>query len=151
MPAVFRSAFAPREQSGVLVIHCSDPRYQAPFNDFLRKHLRLDTYALLAVPGGPQFLTASTTCRSSPGPGGAGSSSSAILGPRRVILIAHDDCRWYMDGRFWHRRPLREKRRLPTCAKSAPGCGSASARSGSSWFARMDGGRLCSTRYDHAP
>ena len=45
------------EESGVLVIHCSDPRYQAPFQDFLRGQLKLDRYALLAIPGGPQFLT----------------------------------------------------------------------------------------------
>ncbi len=41
------------QEDGVLVIHCSDPRYQIAFQDFLRNKLGLDHYALIAVPGLP--------------------------------------------------------------------------------------------------
>ncbi len=88
-------------ESGVLVIHCSDPRYQAPFNDFLRNQLRLDRYALLAVPGGPQFLTLGEYLPKFSWTGWRWVKFLGDLGnAARVIMIAHDDCRWYLDGRF---------------------------------------------------
>ena len=84
---------------GIVVFHCSDPRFQAHFHEFLRQGLGLDSYALVAVPGGAQFLTLSKylskfSC--------AGWRWVKFLGklhkPVRVILIAHDDCRWYQDS-----------------------------------------------------
>lgn len=101
-------------ESGVLVIHCSDPRYQAPFHDFLRNQLKLSRYALLAVPGGPQFLGATELL---PKFNWAGWRWVKFLGKLgntdRVILIAHDDCRWYADalqaaGRERQLKDLRE-------------------------------------------
>jgi hypothetical protein len=88
-------------ESGVLVIHCSDPRYQAPFNDFLRNCLGLERYALLAVPGGPQFLTLGSYLPKFAWTGWRWVKFLGDLGnSARVILIAHDDCRWYLDSRF---------------------------------------------------
>jgi hypothetical protein len=88
-------------EQGVLVIHCSDPRYQAPFHEFVRNELGLDKYALLAVPGGPQFLTLGEYL---PKFAWAGWRWVKFLGDlgnsARIILIAHEDCRWYLDGRF---------------------------------------------------
>ncbi len=37
---------------GVLVIHCSDGRFQPHFQDFLRRDLGVEHYTLVAVPGG---------------------------------------------------------------------------------------------------
>lgn len=88
-------------ESGVLVIHCSDPRYQIPFQDFLRNQLKLERYALLAVPGGPQFLT---LVEYLPKFSWAGWRWVKFLvdvsNSERVILMAHEDCRWYQDTRF---------------------------------------------------
>ena len=88
-------------ESGVLVIHCSDPRFQAPFRDFVRIQLGVERYALLAVPGGPQALVPSEDLPKFPWVGWQWVKFLGTLGnAKRVILIAHDDCRWYRDARF---------------------------------------------------
>lgn len=98
-------------ESGVLVVHCSDPRYQEPFHDFVHDQLRIDRYALLAIPGGPQFLTLAEYLPKFSWVGWRWVKFLGDLGnSARVILLAHDDCRWYMDGRFGSAPPsLREK------------------------------------------
>ncbi len=88
-------------EAGVLVIHCSDPRYQAFFHEFVRNELGLDKYALLAVPGGPQFLTLGDYLPKFAWTGWRWVKFLGDLGnSARIILIAHEDCRWYLDGRF---------------------------------------------------
>ncbi len=83
-------------ETGVLVIHCSDPRIQAPVHDFLHRDLSLDRYALLAVPGGPQFLTLTEFLPTFSWAGWRWVKFLAeASGPERVILIAHEDCKWY--------------------------------------------------------
>jgi len=93
----------PEEESGIVVVHCSDPRFQPHFQEFLRQKLGLDSYALVAVPGGPQFLTLAEYL---PKFSWVGWRWMKFLmertRPRRVILIGHHDCHWYMDGRFFH-------------------------------------------------
>lgn len=85
-------------ESGSLVIHCSDPRYQAAFHDFIRQDLRLDRYALVAVPGGPQLLTALEYLPKFGWSGWRWLKFLRKLGATgRVVLIAHDDCRWYQE------------------------------------------------------
>ena len=88
-------------ESGVLVIHCSDPRYQAQFRDFVRNQLGVERYALLAVPGGPQLLAPSEDLPKFPWVGWQWVKFLGQLGhAARVILIAHHDCQWYQDARF---------------------------------------------------
>ena len=93
----------PDEESGIVVVHCSDPRFQPHFQEFLRQKLGPDSYALVAVPGGPQFLTLAEYL---PKFSWVGWRWMKFLmertRPRRVILIGHHDCHWYMDGRFFH-------------------------------------------------
>lgn len=92
-------------ESGVVVVHCSNPRFQPHFQEFLRQKLGLDRYALIAVPGGPQFLTLAEYLPKFSWVGWRWMKFLAELTqPRRVILIGHDDCRWYFDGRFFHRQ-----------------------------------------------
>jgi hypothetical protein len=85
----------------VLVVHCSDPRYQPHFQDFLRGELGIPRYALLAIPGGVQTLTLVDYL-----PKFAWSAwrwmkfVKNVANPARIVLIAHDDCRWYLDNRF---------------------------------------------------
>ncbi|MCL4522524.1 MAG: hypothetical protein M1453_02350 [Acidobacteria bacterium] len=87
--------------AGVVVIHCSDPRYQPHFQDFLANSLALDSYALIAVPGGVHFLIEGD---SAPRFSWVGWSWVQFLrdvaSAERVILIGHDDCRWYLQRRF---------------------------------------------------
>lgn len=98
MPEVFRTEpFTGASEAGTaLVVQCSDPRYQPHFHDFLRRGLKLERYALLAVPGGAQFLTLVDFL---PKFSWAGWRWVKFIGeiapPSRVILIAHDDCLWY--------------------------------------------------------
>lgn len=97
--------------SATLVIHCSDPRYQPHFQEFLRKGLGLDQYALVAVPGGAHFLTLAEYLPKFSWVGWRWVKFILDLTrPGRVILLAHDDCRWYLDSRFAHDPArLREK------------------------------------------
>jgi hypothetical protein len=84
------------KEPGVLVIHCSDPRYQGPFHDFLSKRLRLERYALMAVPGGPQLLAELVFLPKFAWAGWRWMKFLKNLGATdRVVLIAHEDCRWY--------------------------------------------------------
>jgi hypothetical protein len=85
----------------VVVIQCSDPRYQVHCQDFLQNGLRISRYALLAVPGGVQTLTLVDYL---PKFSWAGwrwlKFLRNLMQPDRIVLIAHDDCRWYFENRF---------------------------------------------------
>ena len=101
-PSAFQSsAHGAGGESKPLVIHCSDPRYQPHFQEFLEKGLGLAHYALIAVPGGPQCLTLFEYL---PKFGWAGwrwvKVMEEVARPERIILIAHDDCRWYLTMGF---------------------------------------------------
>ena len=102
---------AKAESAGVVVIHCSDPRYQPHFQDFLRKNLDITNYGLIAVPGGAQLLTLMDYLPKFSWAGWRWVKFMVDLTkPRRIILIGHDDCRWYLDLRFGHDPArLREK------------------------------------------
>jgi hypothetical protein len=89
------------DQQGTVVVHCSDPRYQPHFQDFVRSGLGLDHYALVAVPGGPQTLTLVDFLPKFAWSGWRWMKFLVNLTtPRRLVLITHDDCRWYLDNRF---------------------------------------------------
>ena len=92
----YTSAHGAGGESKPLVIHCSDPRYQPHFQEFLETGLGLQHYALIAVPGGPHCLTLSDYL---PKFAWAGwrwvKVMERVAQPERIILIAHDDCRWY--------------------------------------------------------
>ena len=92
----YTSAHGAGGESKPLVIHCSDPRYQPHFQEFLETGLGLAHYALIAVPGGPHCLTLSDYL---PKFAWAGwrwvKVMERVARPERIILIAHDDCRWY--------------------------------------------------------
>lgn len=97
----YTSAHGAGGESKPLVIHCSDPRYQPHFQEFLETGLGLVHYALIAVPGGPHCLTLSDYL---PKFAWAGwrwvKVMERVAQPERIILIAHDDCRWYVTMGF---------------------------------------------------
>lgn len=102
MPDVYQtSPLGAGGESHVVVVHCSDPRYQPHFQEFLRRGLGLEHYALMAVPGGAQWLTLADYL---PKFSWAGwrflKFVHQVSNADRVILIAHDTCLWYRDARF---------------------------------------------------
>jgi hypothetical protein len=83
-------------ESGVIVVHCSDPRYQWHFHEFLRNGLGVREYGLVAVPGGPQLLARMEFLPKFAWSGWRWLKFLVDLTrPQRVILINHEDCRWY--------------------------------------------------------
>jgi hypothetical protein len=88
-------------QSHVVVIHCSDPRYQPHFQDFLYSGLRLSRYGLIAIPGGPEHLSPSERSDALRSQGAAWFDfMSKLMAAERCILIGHADCRWYIANRI---------------------------------------------------
>jgi hypothetical protein len=88
-------------QSRVFVIHCSDPRYQPHFQDFLHSRLGLTHYGLIAIPGGVELLSPSETSDALRDQGGAWFDFMAkLMMAQRCILIGHADCRWYVANRI---------------------------------------------------
>ena len=79
-----------------LVVYCSAARYQQHFEEFLVEGLKLTNYSLIAIPGGVQVLTLLDYL---PKFSWAGWRWTKFLvgadRPPRVILIGHQDCRWY--------------------------------------------------------
>jgi hypothetical protein len=93
------SSTLPSVDPEVLVIHCSDYRFQAAFNEFLNLKLNLNgNYDLLVLPGGPQCLT---LVEYLPKFSWAGWKWFRFLVEahdlKRLILIQHQDCRWYKE------------------------------------------------------
>lgn len=81
-----------------LVVHCSDPRYQPHFQDFLLRGLQLQRYALIAVPGGAQFLAEEAAAQKFSGIGWRWLKFvHDVARAERLILIGHADCRWYVE------------------------------------------------------
>jgi hypothetical protein len=100
VPETYRSRHIETAQSRVLVLHCSDPRYQPHFQDFLHAGLGLTHYALIAVPGGCEHLSASEPSDSLRGNVTEWFDFLArLIHAERCILIGHADCRWYIESR----------------------------------------------------
>lgn len=102
MAEIYRTAFLEsKAESAALVIHCSDPRYQPHFQEFLADGLGLRHYGLVAIPGGLQLLTMVDYLPKYSWAGWRWIKFMMNLSqPNQVILIAHEDCRWYLDPRF---------------------------------------------------
>jgi hypothetical protein len=126
---------------GVLVVHCSDPRFQPHFQDFLRTGLGLDSYALVAVPGSAHLLTLTEYLPKFSWVGWRWMTFlSGLVQPRRVILLGHDDCRWYRDPRFHHLHGGSDEAQHDDLRRvRAEIAGRFPAASVETWFGRLDG------------
>ena len=84
------------EETETLIIHCSDHRFQAHIDEFIREEVKRKSFDRLVFPGGPQFLLASTFL---PKFEWAGRRWVKYLikqhGIKEVICIAHENCGWY--------------------------------------------------------
>ena len=97
----YRSRPIGTNQSHVVVIHCSDPRYQPHFQDFLHNGLDLTHYGLIAIPGGVELLSPSERSDTLRSQGAAWFDfMSKLMMAERCILIGHADCRWYVANKI---------------------------------------------------
>jgi hypothetical protein len=80
-------------KTSTLVIHCSDYRFQAHIDEFIRKGLEKGSFDRLVVPGGSQFLLAADYL---PKFEWAGRRWARFLtryhNIDEIICIAHEDC-----------------------------------------------------------
>lgn len=108
MPSYQPASRLNRAATDVLVVHCSDHRFQAGLYEFLNQGLNLnENYDLLVIPGGPQCLT---LVEYLPKFSWASWKWFRFLveahSLRRMILIAHQDCGWYKElPRHLHASP----------------------------------------------
>jgi hypothetical protein len=91
-----------------LVVYCSAARYQQHFEEFLVEGLKLENYSLIAIPGGVQALTLLDFL---PKFAWAGWRWAKFLvdadRPPRLVLIGHEECRWYKY--LWPNETLRDR------------------------------------------
>ena len=82
--------------SDALVIHCSDPRFQDAFHDFIREELGLERPAIIVLPGSTASFGVQTLL---PKRWHALRHQIELMAEHndfpRVILINHDDCKGY--------------------------------------------------------
>jgi hypothetical protein len=101
MSETYRSRQLEGTASHVVVIHCSDPRYQPHFQDFLHTGLGLARYGLIAIPGGVEMLSPSESSETVRGQGAAWFDFMLkLMSAQRCILIGHADCRWYVESKI---------------------------------------------------
>jgi hypothetical protein len=81
-------------------IYCSDGRFGEVFDDFLHNALRLPRYDRLALPGGAACLAGRfLACREEDGLVEQLRFLLRAHGIERVVLIAHQDCAFYLERR----------------------------------------------------
>jgi hypothetical protein len=103
------------ERAQAVVLHCSDHRFQAGFREFLTDGLGIQAYALLAIPGGGNFIPLEQYL---PKFAKAGLQSMSFLvkrsGPERIILIGHHDCLFFKERFqfFFIEADLNDKQRV---------------------------------------
>ena len=102
MPSTQLSSKLQHSHTDILVVHCSDHRFQAGLYEFLNMNLNLnENYDLLVLPGGPQCLTLAEYL---PKFSWAGWRWFRFLVEahelKRLVLIAHQDCGWYKELPF---------------------------------------------------
>jgi hypothetical protein len=90
-----------------LVIMCSDRRYRAPAEEFVREHLKLSNYDVMALPGGVYLLSFADSL---PKNLKLGMRMLKFLVknhlPPRIVLIGHANCSRYREGfASWLKRP----------------------------------------------
>lgn len=93
-----RASLGP-ERTDALVLMCSDQRYRPATEEFLAEHLGLTGYDTLAVPGGAYVISFADAL---PKQLKVGMRMLRFVikssEPRRIVLIAHQDCGRYLDS-----------------------------------------------------
>ncbi len=95
---IFRSSLPwVNSKTETLVISCSDHRFQAHFDQFLKNGLKLDAFSRLTLPGGPQFLLAADVPMFEKAGRRWTKFLTRHLEVQQIICLAHEDCTWYRE------------------------------------------------------
>lgn len=124
MPDVYRIPAVPAlSGQRTLVVHCSSAAYQPYFEKFLDNSLKLDHYGLLALPGGVHSLTLAEYLPKYAWSGWRWLKFLVDVDhPTRLILLGHQDCRWYSDPRFWKQEKDERTRQIGDLREAAVEC-----------------------------
>ena len=95
-----------------VVIYCSDGRFGEQIDEFLQQKLQLPRYNRLAVPGGPACLAEHCSAyRHDEGVMEFLKFLISVHQIRRVVLIAHQNCAFYLDYLKVHSIDILERQR----------------------------------------
>lgn len=84
----------PEETDG-LVIHCSDPRFQAAFRRFTDEELGIKNPIPIIIPGGIHDLVSPVRIKAARQLRDQLEFMIKKSGVRRLVLLNHEDCQWY--------------------------------------------------------
>jgi hypothetical protein len=90
-----RYRLARPEEADGLVIHCSDPRFQAAFRQFIEQELGLKNPIPIIIPGGIHDLVSPARIKAARQLREQLEFMVKEGGVRRVVLLNHEDCQWY--------------------------------------------------------
>ncbi len=98
-PTVYESPYQfQTERIQAAAVYCSDGRYGEQFDDLLQNELGLPRYDRLAIPGGSACLARHfKTYREEEGVTEQLRFLIESHGLKRIVLIAHQDCAFYLD------------------------------------------------------
>lgn len=124
-------------------IYCSDGRFGEQIDDFLHQQLQLPRYDRVAVPGGPACLAChSSAYRHEEGVMEFLKFLIKVHQLSRIVLIAHQNCAFYLDYLKVHSIDLLERQRedLTKAAHRVREIGADVEIE--TYFARLDGTRI---------
>jgi hypothetical protein len=78
-----------------LVIHCSDPRFQEAFHQFIKQDLGIEHCASIVVPGGIHDLVSPVRLKAARHLWDQVDFIIRMRNIRRIVIINHEDCLWY--------------------------------------------------------
>jgi hypothetical protein len=118
--AMFRSSLPwTGKATETVVISCSDHRFQAHFDQFIRDGLKIDSFGRFALPGGPQFLLAADVPMFEKAGRRWVKFLTRNVGIQQIICLAHEDCLWYKDITVGHfTLPLLKERQMGDLRKA---------------------------------
>lgn len=125
-----------------LCLYCSDGRFALQTAEFLRKHLRLMSHDLLAVPGGGAALAGDPAAwREGDVFGECARLLQRLHELKRVVLVAHEDCGFYA-FRLGIGREAQEPRQMEDLRKIASAIRAFGSVSVEGYYARIVEGRV---------
>lgn len=83
------------EEADCLVIHCSDPRFQAAFRKFTDEELGVKNPIPIIIPGGIHDLVSPARIKAARQLREHLEFMIKRGGVRRIVLLNHEDCQWY--------------------------------------------------------
>jgi hypothetical protein len=97
--------------------------FQSAFQDFLRDELKVRDYALLATPGGAQCFTLAEYLPKFSWSAWRWTKFLIDVDlPGQVVLLGHENCRWYRDLRFAGFQGAPDMRQLADLRQAAAEC-----------------------------